>query len=78
MISDKEIDVALLANLTNRWQKIAFVVGTTMIQINGEQRGGRNDLYFAKRVAAMVEKGLVEYKGDLNQMRQCEVRLSPS
>ncbi len=75
MISDKEIAVALLANITNKWRKVAFVVGTTMMQIDAAQRVGRDDLYFAKRVAALVEQGLIDINGDLNQMRQCEVRL---
>ena len=76
MITDEEIDTALLANISNVWRKVAFVIGMTMMQID-EERGGRDDLYFAKRVAVLVEKGFIEYNGDLNQMRQCEIRLFP-
>lgn len=76
MIRDEDIDVAVLASITNEWQKLAFVVGKTMMQIESSQLSGRDDLYFAGRIRIMVESGLVEYDGDLQQMRQCEVRLS--
>lgn len=76
MITDEEIDTALLANVTNQWRKVALVVGATMIQIDSDQRIGRDDFYFAKRVAILAEKGLIECSSDLNQMRRCEVRSS--
>ena len=46
MISDEEIDAALLANVTAQWQKVAFVVGTTMMRMDPERHAGRDDLYF--------------------------------
>lgn len=76
MISDEDIDLVLLAQITDQWRKVAYVVGTTMTLIDREQLGGRNDLYFAKRVAGLVEKGLIESAGNLSSMRYCEVRLS--
>ncbi len=76
MIRDEDIDAALLANITNEWQKLAFVVGKTMMQIESSQLSGRYDLYFARRVRFLVESRFVEYDGDLQQMRRCEVRLS--
>lgn len=75
MISDEEIDRLLLANITNQWRKVARVVATTMSLMDREERGGRDDLYFAKRVAVLVEKGLIEYVDDLSRMGHCEVRL---
>jgi hypothetical protein len=78
MISDEEIDILLLANITNQWRKVAFVVGWTMMKIDRDQLSGRNDLYFAKRVAVLVERGLIEYVGDLSRMGHCEVRLPQS
>jgi hypothetical protein len=77
MITDEEIDAALLANITNQWRKVAFVVGMTMMEIDSKQRVGRDDLYFAKRIAVLVQKGLIEHTGDLDHMRYCEVRLAP-
>ena len=77
MISDEEIDQALLANIADKWRKVAYVVGATMMQIEGKRRVGLDDLYFAKRIVVLVENGFIEYNGDLNQIRQCEIRLSP-
>ena len=57
------------------WRKVARVVGSTMMQLDEQQRGGRNDLYFARRVSLLAEKGLLEYEGDLREMGRCEVRL---
>jgi Protein of unknown function len=74
MISDEEIDQALLANITHDWRKVARVVGSAMSQL-GSKRAGRNDLYFAERVAHLVERGLIEFDGDLAQMGRCEIRL---
>ena len=76
MISDEEIDAALLNNITKEWRKLAFVVGMAMMETEDSQGIGRNDLFFALRIGSLAEKGLVEYKGDLQQIRQCEVRLS--
>jgi hypothetical protein len=76
MVSDNKYDSALLANITAEWRKMAFVVGITMMQFSPEERSGLNDTYFAERIAFLVEKGLVDFVGDLNQMRHCEIRLS--
>ena len=74
MITDEEIDEALLANITDDWRKVARVVGSAMSHL-GNRRAGRNDLYFAERVALLAERGLIEYEGHLAQMGRCEIRL---
>ena len=74
MISDEEIDEALLANITDRWRKVTRLFGSAMIQL-GNARAGPDDLYFAARVAQLAKKGLIEYEGDLAQMGRCEIRL---
>jgi uncharacterized protein DUF3658 len=74
MISDEEIDAALMAQITARWRKVASVVGSAMMAL-GEKRHGRDDLYFAGRVAFLALTGVIEYDGDLGQMGRCEVRL---
>jgi hypothetical protein len=74
MITDEEIDEALLANITVEWCKVARVVDSAMSQL-GNRRAGRNDLYFAERVALLAKRGLIEYQGDLAQMDRCEIRL---
>jgi hypothetical protein len=76
MITDEEIDILLLANSSNNWQKVARVVGTSMQQVNQKDRVNKDDLYFAKRVEIIVNKGLLEYEGDLADMRNWEIRLN--
>ncbi len=76
MISDEDIDLALMANVTNVWRKLALVVGKTMMQIDSTDRRGLNDLYFWRRVTLLVEKGLIDYNGELNQLRICEIKLT--
>jgi hypothetical protein len=43
MISDEEIDEALLRNITEEWRKMLFVVGTTFLQIDDKLRDGCDD-----------------------------------
>lgn len=78
MIADEEIDVLLLANSSNNWRKVARVVGTSMQQVDQKDRISKDDLYFAKRLEVIVNKGLLEYEGDLADMRNCEIRLKPN
>lgn len=75
MLNDENIDTALLTNMTKYWQKVAFVVGSTMMQFDRQERVGLDDLYFAERLSVLAKKGCIEYTGDLNDMRKCEVRL---
>lgn len=72
---DDEIDEILLTNVTDKWRKMAFVIGMTMGQIEPLNREGYDDLYFAGRIAALVNKSQIEFQGDLTQMRECEIRL---
>lgn len=74
MISEEEIDSKLLENVTDDWRKVAFVIGLTMMRLDDEQRQGRNDTYFHRRLILLAEKGLLDYRGDLSQMRECEIR----
>lgn len=75
MINDEEIDSLLLANSSLIWQKVAKVVGVSMLQVNKQKRENKDDIYFAKRVESLINEGLLEYKGDLSNMRNCEIRL---
>lgn len=75
MISDEEIDLLLLANSSLIWQKVAKVVGISMLQVNKQERENKDDSYFAKRVESLVNIGLLECEGDLSNIRNCEIRL---
>jgi hypothetical protein len=74
MITDDDIDRALMAHVTNQWRKVARVVASAMLDL-GERRRGRDDLYFSGRVAFLAVTRAIEYDGDLGQMGRCEVRL---
>jgi len=56
MITDEEIDEALLANITDDWRKVARVVGSAMSYL-GNRRAGRNDLYFAEEWLSWLKRG---------------------
>lgn len=71
----EKIDTELLANTGSNWRKVAMVVGLTMSKIQG-QFNDIPDIYYAKRVAKLVEQGHLESQGNLLQMRYSEVRRS--
>ena len=71
------IDQALLAECAQSWRKVARVVGSAMGALGAELEGVP-DGYFAQRVIALVEAGLLESQGNLQYMRYSEVRLSQS
>src|SRR5579872_4090572 len=71
------IDQALLAKAKPRFSKVAYVVGSVMNSI-ADVPDGIPDVYYARRVAKLVEHGLLEAQGDISQMRFSEVRLPSS
>lgn len=75
MIDDETIDAMLLANIGCEWRKVALVIGTTMTQIDKQERVGKDDLYFAGRVAVLAQKGLIKHQGPLEKISRCEVKL---
>lgn len=70
-----EMDKALLANCRKRWRKVAGVVAFTMTDENMTRLEGVPDVYYAQRIRILVERGVLEYSGDLRYMRYSEVRL---
>lgn len=70
-----EIDHALLANCSERWRKVAAVVGFTMTDQFMDRYEGVPDIYLAKRIRRLVKKGALEAAGNLHYMRYSEVRI---
>lgn len=68
-----EIDEALLAEAKPHWQKVAKIVGTVMAR--ADHRLVAPDVFYAQRVARLVELGKLKAEGDLGRMRFSEVRL---
>jgi hypothetical protein len=69
-----QVDRALLAQAAPEWRRVARIVGAVMLGL-GERQLGVPDVWYAKRVAALVAEGKLEARGELNQMRACEVRM---
>ena len=69
----KTIDKLLLKNTDATWRKVARVVGSTMKK-QKETHAGIPDVFYAQRVKTLVERGLLESHGNLNRMRNSEVR----
>ena len=67
------IDTALFANTSDKWRKVARVVGTT-IQGLPNRVEGIPDVYYSQRVQKLVKVGLLESQGNLSCMRHSEVR----
>ena len=70
----ERIDEEILSNISGYWKKVASIVGATMIDLENRVEG-IPDVYYAKRIIYLVEKGLVESQGNLKRMRFSEVRL---
>ena len=76
MPTDLELDTALLACLTQRWMKVASVLGRAAeVPGLGYQPGTEDYDVLALRLGELVASGAVEARGDLNHWRLSEVRL---
>jgi ubiquinone biosynthesis protein UbiJ len=69
------IDEALLSNISTQWRKVARVVGTTMSEQENRIKG-IPDIFYAQRVAHLVQKGHIELQGNIEAMRFSEVRIA--
>lgn len=77
-LPDKDIaalDEMLLGNCSNRWTKVARIVGTTMFE-TPSLPDGIPDLYYASRIYSFIESGLLEHQGLVGHMRYCEVKFA--
>lgn len=68
------IDDAMLAKATPRFQKVARII-VEMMRSFPDRPSGIPDVYYAQRIAKLVNAGLLESQGNLRRMRFSEVRL---
>jgi hypothetical protein len=68
------IDRTLVANSTSSWQKVHRVIGYALVDLKSQLPGIPLGLY-AQRVAALVQNGALLAQGNLEFIRQSEVRL---
>jgi hypothetical protein len=67
------IDELLRSHVKSRWQKVAMVIGETMLDAKSEL-AGIDDSFLAERVRQLVKTGVIESRGDLDQIRYSEIR----
>jgi hypothetical protein len=70
------IDAAILANCSHRWLKVALVVTSTEDALK-EHYPALSYVYYSTRVVCLASKGRLEFQGDLQHIRFCEVRIAP-
>lgn len=69
-----KIDAMLLSHARTRERKVAMLVGLTMFDPS-TRVPGLPDIFYAQRVRALVERGLLIAEGNLDYMQYSEVRL---
>ena len=71
---NKKIDELILQFTADRWQKVAMVVATVLLD-GGKEMDEVNDYEVADRVKVLASEGRIESRGDLDEMRYSEIRL---
>ncbi len=69
----EEIDSALLESVRNRWQKVAMIVGRTMMNLTSRV-SGIPDIFYRDRLIKLVEEGILISQGNIKHMRNSEVK----
>ncbi|HVI87964.1 MAG TPA: DUF3658 domain-containing protein [Dongiaceae bacterium] len=68
-------DPLLLSCVIEHWRKMAWVIGTAMMDGFDADLHQVGDLFLHARLRALVESGVIEAVGDVTRMGYCEVRL---
>lgn len=69
------VDHLLLTACTERWRKVAMVVGASLDEYD-RQFPDIPYVYMQFRLLSLVERGVLEAQGDVMAMRHSEVRLA--
>jgi len=77
MINSQLIDDLLLSHMTLRWQKVAMVIGTIMLDHKQDLLAVDHG-FLTERIKLLVDTGRCEAQGNLNQIRFSEIRLPHS
>ncbi len=67
-------DDLLLGSATEQWHSMAMIVGKALVAAAEGDVYQVGDLVLASRPARLAEAGVLEWRGDLGQMRGCELR----
>lgn len=71
------IDRTLVASSTSAWQQATRVIGNSLVTLNKEFPGVPLGFY-AQRIAALVQSGRLQARGNIDFMRLCDLKLSDS
>ena len=71
-------DEALMSAAAPHWQKVARLVAEVMMSNWPNKPSEIADVYYAQRINRLVQKGMLEARGDLKRMRFSEVRQANS
>jgi len=71
---NEKIDELILQFTADRWQKVAMVVASVLLD-GGKEMDEVNDYEVADRVKVLASEGRIESRGDLDEMRYSEIRL---
>jgi hypothetical protein len=70
----QRIDECLLSHVSQQFRKVAYVIGRTMFELDGEFPG-IPDVYYGLRIKRLAESGAIEAAGNLGRMRFNEICL---
>jgi hypothetical protein len=70
----QRIDECLLSHTSHKWQKVARVIGQTMLVLSRELPG-IPDGFYSLRIKHLAESGAIEAAENLNHMRYSEIRI---
>lgn len=68
-------DSMIKSSATNSWSKMTRVLGEVLVQSWEGDFQPVGELVLAARIRALAEAGDLEWRGDLYEMRNCEIRL---
>ena len=70
----RRIDECLLSHTSHQWYKVARVIGRTMMDLS-RQFPDLPDVFYSLRIKHLAESGVIEAAGNLNRMRNSEIRI---
>lgn len=71
-------DALLLENTTRCWKKMAWIIGSALGQSYEAGPFQVGDLVLSARLRSLAQDGTLEWRGDLERMNYCELRLVSS
>jgi len=69
------LDPVLLKFATAEWKVMAWIIGSAMADPMDDDIIQTGDFFLAARARELAKSGALEWRGDLSDIRKCEVRL---